>query len=60
MTEFTIGLVLGALLVFFTEEAKRWKNYIVSSNNSEKIPGNTRWHNLMAYDGSERGQEIIE
>ena len=60
MAEFTIGLVLGALLVFFTEEVKRWKNYIVSNNNTEKPQGNTRWHNLMAYDGSERGQEIIE
>jgi hypothetical protein len=60
MTEFTIGLVLGALLVFFTQEAKRWKNYIISSNTPDKTLGNTRWHNLMAYDGSERGQEVIE
>ena len=36
MAEFTIGLVLGALLVFFTEEVKRWKNYIISNNNTEK------------------------
>ncbi len=59
MADFITGLVLGALLVFFTMEYKRRKSYFVSSRE-HRNSDNVQWRNLMNYDGSERGQKISE
>lgn len=61
MTEFITGLVLGGLLVFFTMEFHRWKSrFIADRQPREKNTENAQWHNLMNYDGSERGQTYFE
>ena len=61
MAEFITGLVLGGLLVFCLMEFHRWKSYMISqSSGTEKTDSNTQWHNLMNYNGSERGQMNIE
>ena len=61
MTEFITGLVLGGLLVFCVTEFHRWKVYLISQGGTgEKNDSNTQWHNLMNYNGSERGQMNIE
>lgn len=61
MAEFITGVVLGGLLVFFTMEFHRWKSCFISQvSTGEKADGNPQWHNLMNYNGSERGQVNIE
>ena len=57
MTEFIVGLVLGGLLVFTLMEYRRWKSRIVSSIYTADTGTETaQWHNMMNYNGSERGQ----
>lgn len=61
MTEFITGLLLGGLLVFCVMEYHRWKSCFITGTAPEDKNGeNARWHNLMSYDGSERGQSEIE
>ena len=61
MTEFITGLVLGGLLMFCLCEYHRWKSaFITGSMPKEKSTENTQWHNLLSYDGSERGQMKLE
>lgn len=61
MAEFITGLVLGGLLVFCVMEFHRWKSCLISQAlNTEKTDNNVQWHNLMNYNGSERGQMNIE
>lgn len=61
MTEFIMGLVLGGLLVFTVMEYHRWKSrFITGRYPAEKNTDSAQWHNLMSYDGSERGQTGFE
>ena len=61
MTEFITGLVLGGLLVFCVMEFHRWKSCLIGqATTGERTDNNTQWHNLMNYNGSERGQMNIE
>ena len=59
--EFITGLFLGGLAVFLTLEYYHIRNrFIHSDSHTSNTEENTRWRNLMAYDGSERGQQNIE
>lgn len=58
---FITGFLAGCGAMYFVLEYYRIRNWMVkdmhSATNNEE---NTRWRNLMAYDGSERGQVNYE
>jgi len=57
LTDFITGLILGAMLVFFITEYRKWIAVLTKDRCvKEKSGENSQWQNLMNYDGSGRGQ----